>query len=374
MKEVKLTRQELYDLVWGESMLSLAKKYAISDVGLRKKCRSMEIPIPNAGYWAKVKYGKKVAERRPLGDFNGEQTVSLRPRGASNEIEMYHTAMKKVIESDNRINLNVPERLTNPDKMIVSAKEYFNRKDVMKEAKLFISSTENELRIKVRPITLERTFRFLDTLIKAIRMRGFEIKTTYQGSFFVYEQEEYQFFCHENLTEIPSLTVLKKSEIQYTSQLCLYVKYGWNSREWKDGKKPLEEQISSIIATLELKGRKNTEERIAREKRWANEKAKELKEKALQDRKERELNNFKALFKKAKRHDKAEMIRSYADKLEMNAISRNALTDKKKEYIEWARKKADWYDPFIESEDELLKGIDREELKLEKKSFYWLNR
>jgi len=77
MKQVKFTRQELYDLVWSESMLSHAKKYAISDVGLRKKCRNLEIPLPNNGYWAKVQYGKKVIERRPLGEFKGEQTVVL---------------------------------------------------------------------------------------------------------------------------------------------------------------------------------------------------------------------------------------------------------------------------------------------------------
>ncbi len=374
MKEVNLTRQELYELVWSESMLSLAKKYAISDVGLRKKCRSLEIPLPNNGYWAKVKYGKKVVERRPIGDFKGEQTATLRLRGNSDEIEMYHSAMKKIIESDKGVNLIVPEKLTNPDEMIVSAKEYFNRKDILKENKLYVRSSENEIRITVRPITLERAYRFLDTLIKAIRVRGFDIKTNYQGSFFVYKQEEYRFYCHENLEEITGPLVLKKNEIQYTSQLCLYVQYGRNAREWKDGKKPLEEQISSIIATLELKGRKSTEERIAREKHWANEKAKELKEKKKQDRQERELDDFKELFKKAKRHDKAEMIRSYANKLEQNAIQRNELTSEIREKIEWAKKKADWYDPFIEAEDELLSGIDREELKLVKKSFYWLNR
>lgn len=374
MKDIKLTRKELYDLIWAESMLSLAKKYAISDVGLRKKCMSLEIPVPNAGYWAKVKYGKKVIERRPLGDFKGAQTATLRLRGTGNEIEMSHAAMKKVIESDARINLTVPEKLIKPDEMIVTAKEYFNRKDVMKENKLYVRSSENEVRITVRPVTLERAFRFLDTLIKSIRVRGFDIKTTSHGSFFVYDKEEYRFYCHENLEEIPSQVVLKKSEIQYTSQLCLYVQYGGNAREWKDGKKPLEEQISSIIATLELKANKSTKERKAREKHWAYEKAKELKEKAIQDRKERELDSFKELFKKAKRHDKAEMIRSYANKLEQNSIEKNELTTELREKIEWARKKADWYDPFIEAYDELLHGIDREELKLEKKSFYWLNR
>jgi hypothetical protein len=373
MKDVKLTRQELYDLVWGESMLSLAKKFIISDVGLRKKCRSLEIPVPNAGYWAKVKYGKKVAGRRPLGDFKGEQTALLKLREDENEHALSHAGLKKIIEKDIRINLIVPEKLINPDKMIVTAKEYFNRKDVIKEDKLYVRSSQNEIRIIVRPNTLEKALLFMDTLIKAIRIKGFDIKISDQGSFFVYEREEYQFFCHENLEEIPGQVVFKKSEIQYTSQLCLYVKFSrWNAHEWEDGKKPLEKQISSIIATLELKGRKSTEERIAREKYRADEKAKELKEKAIQDTKERELDNFKELFKKAKRHDKAEMIRSYANKLEQNAIDRNELTFDLREKIEWAKKKADWYDPFIEADDELLRGIDREELKLEKKSFYWL--
>ena len=57
-------------------------------------------------------------------------------------------------------------------------------------------------------------------------------------------------------------------------------------------KKTLEEQISSIIATLELRGRKDAGERTAREKYWADEKAKELKEKEIQDRKEKELEDF----------------------------------------------------------------------------------
>jgi hypothetical protein len=83
MPDIKLSRKELYDLVWSESMLSLSKKYAISDVGLRKKCRSFEIPIPNAGYWAKVKFGKKVIPRRPLGEYQGDQIVTLKLRDGS---------------------------------------------------------------------------------------------------------------------------------------------------------------------------------------------------------------------------------------------------------------------------------------------------
>jgi|GEM_PF-6308557 len=30
------------------------------------------------------------------------------------------------------------------------------------------------------------------------------------------------------------------------------------------------------------------------------------------------------------------------------------------QYLEWARKKADWYDPFINASDEFLKDADKE--------------
>jgi len=60
MNKVSFTRKELYDLVWSNSMLSLSKKYDISDVGLRKICIRMNIPLPRVGYWEKLKAGKRL--------------------------------------------------------------------------------------------------------------------------------------------------------------------------------------------------------------------------------------------------------------------------------------------------------------------------
>jgi hypothetical protein len=46
-------------------MKTLAAQYSISDVGLSKACRRYDIPVPERGYWAKPRAGKKV-HRRPL--------------------------------------------------------------------------------------------------------------------------------------------------------------------------------------------------------------------------------------------------------------------------------------------------------------------
>ena len=54
------TRKELYNLVWSEPMLKLAKRYEISDVGLSKVCRQYDVPRPPRGYWNKLAAGKPV--------------------------------------------------------------------------------------------------------------------------------------------------------------------------------------------------------------------------------------------------------------------------------------------------------------------------
>jgi hypothetical protein len=59
-KQITLIRQELYDKVWSTPMNKLCKLYNLSDNGLRKICIKMDIPTTPAGYWAKLRYNKKV--------------------------------------------------------------------------------------------------------------------------------------------------------------------------------------------------------------------------------------------------------------------------------------------------------------------------
>jgi len=59
MKEetISLTRQELYEQVWSEPIVHLSKFYNLSDVGLSKICKKMNIPVPGRGYWEKKHHG-----------------------------------------------------------------------------------------------------------------------------------------------------------------------------------------------------------------------------------------------------------------------------------------------------------------------------
>jgi hypothetical protein len=55
-----ISRQELYDLVWSESITALTKRFGLSDRGLTKVCRRSDVPAPPRRYWAKI------AARRPM--------------------------------------------------------------------------------------------------------------------------------------------------------------------------------------------------------------------------------------------------------------------------------------------------------------------
>ena len=49
----RITREELYEAVWSESVQKLALALGISDVGLAKICKKLNVPRPGRGHWAK---------------------------------------------------------------------------------------------------------------------------------------------------------------------------------------------------------------------------------------------------------------------------------------------------------------------------------
>lgn len=61
----QITREALYNLIWLQPMRTVALRFGISDVGLKKICRSHDIPVPQQGHWNRIAHGKK-CETRPL--------------------------------------------------------------------------------------------------------------------------------------------------------------------------------------------------------------------------------------------------------------------------------------------------------------------
>lgn len=55
----RVTREQLYEQVWSVPIWTLCGQYGLSDNGLRKVCKRLNVPVPKRGYWAKVEAGQK---------------------------------------------------------------------------------------------------------------------------------------------------------------------------------------------------------------------------------------------------------------------------------------------------------------------------
>jgi len=82
-------REKLYEEVWKEPVLVVAKRYRVSDVALAKACRKHAVPLPPRGYWARIRAGRKAPPRPPLPPYESPskaratRPVKERSAGAS---------------------------------------------------------------------------------------------------------------------------------------------------------------------------------------------------------------------------------------------------------------------------------------------------
>ncbi len=65
MLQQRYERKVLYEQVWSEPALTVAKSYGVSSVWLGKVCRRLNVPVPPRGYWARVRSGVK-GKKPPL--------------------------------------------------------------------------------------------------------------------------------------------------------------------------------------------------------------------------------------------------------------------------------------------------------------------
>src|SRR5664280_2879502 len=100
MDTITFTRKELYDLVWKEPLSRLAKEYKISDNGLRKICKRMNIPLPPDGHWQKVKYGYKVTPIKLSEKYSGREAVTSVARGIHDVVNDSPMAILKRITKE----------------------------------------------------------------------------------------------------------------------------------------------------------------------------------------------------------------------------------------------------------------------------------
>lgn len=362
-ESIKISRQKLYDLVWAKPMRTLSKEYEISDNGLRKICKKLSIPLPELGHWQKIQYGKKVKIIPLPKDFKGEETITLNERKeeANNENNMfsqYHKLLKN-ITADASLSFNVPDRLSNPDKLIIEAKNDFESRKHEKHAVYNgVMSTSSEIvNISVAPKNISRALRIMDKIIKLLKLRGHNVIVKGNTTYAVVKGEEIKIRFREKLKKV--ITKHERyswNNVEYIVSNILSFKIDeYPEKEFNDtNNQILEEQLPKILTKLELVSEKIKKDREEREN-WQREYQKiRDAEEEIKRRKTTEIENFKKLLDNSERWKKAIDMRNYIKQIENKASKENNLTEELSSWIKWAFDKADWYDPLIDKKDDIL--------------------
>lgn len=173
----RLTRQELYELVWSEPMRTLARRFGISDVGLAKACRRHQIPRPHRGYWQQRQHGKAVRQMALPPLKPDEKNLDICTLGSANRRrkqaeEHGPVAEQKRYEREHPI--LVPEYILRLHPLVRQIQDY------CRDAKRSVSTYRGRRRassaaVDVGPDSLPRAIRILDTLIRALEERDFPV-------------------------------------------------------------------------------------------------------------------------------------------------------------------------------------------------------
>jgi hypothetical protein len=61
----------------------LTQQYAYTNEGVKKLCKQFEIPIPDASYWSKLKFNKKIKKEKlnPIFDAVDKIVLTIREEG-----------------------------------------------------------------------------------------------------------------------------------------------------------------------------------------------------------------------------------------------------------------------------------------------------
>ncbi|WP_417558319.1 hypothetical protein [Mesoflavibacter zeaxanthinifaciens] len=356
-----IQRKDLYDLVWKTPLTQLAPKFNLNTSLLKKVCSENNIPLPQTGYWSKLKHNVQV-EILELPNSSDNYAIDFE----SNSIDKQDSPqaklnkLKRQLLNNPNLNFNVPERLSKPDFLTTTALKgmqdyqkgkYFIKGDI-------VSTMENQISISVAKEQIPRSLRFMDTLIKLVKKRGHSIEVDRTTKFVVNNQKiEVRFREIMKREQHPEYSWITKMP---SGILSFRFDSGSNT-EWRDSLiRPLETRMIDILAKLELVSQDMIEYQIELEKGWEEQRIKRKIEEEKTAKRNKEISDFKSLINSSGRWNKSESLRNFLDAFEIKAKANGKLDNYTIEWLKWAHKKADWYDPFIEAEDDIFLGIDRD--------------
>lgn len=372
---IRLKRDELYEQVWSRPLRDLAKDYGLSDVGLAKICRRLQIPLPGRGYWAQRGAGRTLL-KPPLSLLGkDDQTEAEITRITKEEPSIFLTQALSEVEPliasealpENKI--KVGSALVKPHPLVSHTAQLLRSTPRWGAGSSLPPVWKDSLDIRVMPGNTGRALRIMNALIKALEARGYRVAIDAQNKHattvtllgqtlefkldeVLRRSEHVQTADEKKQLERFPLSYMPRYEFHPTGKFALRI------RDWSDGKRHsqsdsderlIEDRLNDFIADLirvaAIKKARNLE-RMERERQWAEERRRQEEEERLR---REEAARLDALEEEAAAWHKSNQIRAYVEAVRTAAARQDGGPQpdpKLHHWINWALQQADRLDPL----------------------------
>ncbi len=342
MKENKVTRKELYDLVWDQPINKIAKKLKIEQQRLKEICGENKIPLPTRGYWSKVRFNKEVGKTQLPKTENSNAQISLNPDIKTRKFRTdYH---KRAFELEQRKDLKfkVPGRIVTYHPMVRGTKKLLENIDDSKEKFKFwqVAQEHDILPIHTDLVLRSRAFRFMDTFIRIVEGMGHKMTFEYNRCHVEMFGQMTEINLRQKVHRVREKDESGWSRESWEKSNKLEFQAGppFNQKSWIDKKTMrLEQYLPEIIAWIEKDCKYwhelRAKQTIAENKRLLE----EQKLEAIKEAKELEQAKVNQLFTDAENWNKALVVERYISEMEKQAILENQMNPNTGDYLAWAK-------------------------------------
>jgi hypothetical protein len=374
-KNITLSREELFDLVWSIPLREVAKDLGLSDVGLAKRCRKNGIPLPPQGYWLRSSSRANNPRKPVLQALIKGQSPQFQFRPLTEEAASA-TDSARAATTERLAKANIDGSVSSEilKNLLQNIKRAINRKS-LDERKIMRGSGDPPWAIRTSPAQADRALQVLRSVYARIHALGYTLSAVERHDSmisFSIDEAEYWLWTEEHASkherELNQKELREKAEraargwnyyVQdrwvYTPNGKLVMKLAKNGfeyplRQWSDtARQNLEDRLDEIVIdTVALAAKSRADEQQAARERAAKE-AIMLTERQKLQKTAHEALKRRSLFREARHWSHAREISQYIDAIEAMALSSLPQfpdDDARESWLSWARQAVAETDPI----------------------------
>lgn len=368
-------RDVLYREVWAKPIRTVAKRYDISDVGLRKICVNLGVPVPPKGHWAKLAAGKKVPTV-PLPSNHDGPTTHTRRTPIDEHADERQSRVDSLMKMHAGDRLKAPELRPPVQWHAVVTRTSRALGDKPRGGADFLHCHDRDaLTVSVSPACKDRALALADALLQAAIASG---ATLVKGS----PQEPNgpkTLPLHLNVMGHPVMLWVDEEVVRTTREMTReeelrLTKFAWERPNLvvikptgklklrfkdtsyheavitvRDGVKRIETRLPEVIPRLWQRVAELRVEQEIREEEWARFEQRQAEADAKAEQRQAELARLKQTEKLARNWRRAKLLRKYANAAEQTGtvLSAGPTGTSLAEELAWIRRAADWLDPLV---------------------------